>query len=81
MVELGTAESETKLVPTLEDIEAEELVYRFDSIVKISQDEPLENTETDNIERKLNYDTISPKKLSFAPKSSSMKKKKLPEEA
>ena len=36
MVELGTAESETKLVPTLEDIEAEELVYRFDSIVKIS---------------------------------------------
>ena len=55
ILELGTAESETKQVPTLEDIDPKDLFDNFDSNVKISQDEPLDNTETDNIERKLNY--------------------------
>ena len=41
----------------------------------MSQEEPLEGEQSGLLERKLNYDPVSPLKLEFESASSSMKKK------
>lgn len=72
-----TAESPEKNQPSLKDVDAEELFAHFDQIVKVTEEENVEQEECgQEVHRKLSYDAgIKKGKLIFSPRSSSMKKK------
>lgn len=53
IVQMGTAESDSKIVHGIEDIQPKDLLENFDHIVNIIKEDPEREEEETQIERKL----------------------------
>lgn len=75
-----TAESDLPPTRSLADLDPELLFHNFAQLVQVSQDEEaFEDDFEDEVARSLDYDHPHTLRLDFEPKTSSMKKKPLPQ--
>lgn len=71
-----TAESDQPCARSLEDIEARDLFEKFDQLVRVSfEEEGFGEDFEDEVARRLDYDHPHAVRLTFEPRTSSMKKK------